>query len=379
MVAKHLYRTFINKKENSIANLTRFKMFVIEWIEIFRKRSLYKDIRWTREQDKIFEETCLNNYGKKISKRWHKLYQSINGVFNPEYLPEIIYTTQIEHRLNPHFRTRIMEDKSMIELLISGKCNEKICVPKTLVVASNGILYNGDRNIISIDEAEKELKSYETMVIKPTIGSSSGEGVYIINNRSDMVDSISDLMSIYGGNFIIQEKIKPNVELEKIYNNSVNTMRVITYVLDGKVSHCPIALRIGVNKAKVDNIHAGGLVVHVKDNGHLDKEAYQLGWGDSAKKYEIHPDSDVRFSDYKLSFVPEIIESLYLLHGCFPGIGIVSWDVTVDDQDRIVIIEANLSGQSVWFPQVVSGRSLFGKDTKKILEKTYKTKKIINI
>ena len=60
------------------------------------------------------------------------------------------------------------------------------------------------------------------------------------------------------------------------------------------------------------------------------------------------------------------------LHMLTANIGVISWDLTVDDNDNIVIIEANFKGQSIWFPQMLSGKTFFGEDLVDILKEIRK-------
>lgn len=48
--------------------------------------------------------------------------------------------------------------------------------------------------------------------------------------------------------------------------------------------------------------------------------------------------------------------------------GIISWDLTIDDSQQLTIIEMNTTGRSAWFNQFANGESLFGKDTAKMLQ-----------
>ena len=50
------------------------------------------------------------------------------------------------------------------------------------------------------------------------------------------------------------------------------------------------------------------------------------------------------------------------------NIGVISWDFTVDKNGNVVVIEANFKGQSVWFPQMLSGDTFFGNNITEILK-----------
>lgn len=56
------------------------------------------------------------------------------------------------------------------------------------------------------------------------------------------------------------------------------------------------------------------------------------------------------------------------LHLNAPQLGIISWDLTVDQNGVFVLIEANTRGQSIWFPQMANGMGAFGKNTAEILK-----------
>ncbi len=66
--------------------------------------------------------------------------------------------------------------------------------------------------------------------------------------------------------------------------------------------------------------------------------------------------------------VKNIMSIAIKLHERVPYMGILSWDLTIDEEGQVVIIEMNSTGQSAWFPQFVNGESLFGENTPQILK-----------
>lgn len=81
-------------------------------------------------------------------------------------------------------------------------------------------------------------------------------------------------------------------------------------------------------------------------------------------KYEVHPYSKVSFEGYEISPLRSIVEVAHRLHGYVSMLKMISWDWSLDENDMPVLIEMNISGQSVWFPQMVNGESFFGENTK---------------
>lgn len=56
------------------------------------------------------------------------------------------------------------------------------------------------------------------------------------------------------------------------------------------------------------------------------------------------------------------------MHANLPYLGILSWDLSLDTEGAVVLIEVNTTGPSAWFCQMVNGESLFGENTGKMLQ-----------
>ncbi|MBE6985050.1 MAG: hypothetical protein E7434_05475 [Ruminococcaceae bacterium] len=363
---KKFYNSFLRSLCYFPTKIEYLKTFFSEWYAIFRKKNLYKNIQWTKDQQREFDAFWKKNYGKKISNRWHKLYQSMNGVHRIDYIPEIIYTTRIEHSANDYFYGKVLSDKAFLGVMFDNRI-PKVRTPKTYISNSYGVFYDSERKIISECEAKEMICNIGEAVAKPTIDSSSGKNIKIldVHNGINIKDgmTISEIFNIYGSNFIIQEKIEPHSELKKIYPEAVNTFRVTSYILNANVYLAPISLRIGSGGSVVDNIHSGGMGVAVNEDGTLHATAYLLGNGDKSDKATRHPDTGIVFQNVKFSFIDKIILAAKHLHGIVSNTGVISWDFTIDKNGDIVIIEVNLKGQGIWLPQIISGESLFGENT----------------
>lgn len=368
---KKIYRKFLKLLNSIPVFIEILKTYIAEWVAILKKAPLYKNIKWTKQQQKDFDDFWKKNYGKKISNRWHKLYEASNGVHQIEYLPEIIYSTIIEPQFNDYSYCTVYSDKNLNELFFDKRI-EGVRTPKCFLSNIHGCFYDGNRHLISKEIAVEILSNIGEAVIKPTVDSSSGRDVIIANiqNGKNIRTGMTaeEILEKYKSNFIVQEKIKPCEELATLYPNSINTIRTISYIVGDKIEVAPISLRIGGGGSEVDNIHAGGMSIAVDNNGNLAKKAYRLGYGDSFESFEKHPDTGVTFEGYKLNFVNRLVSTAKGLHEMTANIGTVSWDFTVDSNGEIVVIEANFRGQSVWFPQMLSGESFYGKNTVEILK-----------
>ncbi len=336
-----------------------------EKIAIRRKKQIFEEIKWSDEKRKQFDAFWLSSYGKKIKPYWHKLYESANGVYHFDYFPENLYSTELEPLLNPTEYCRVFSDKNLTEAIYGSV--EEVHFPVTILANCNGCFSDGKGRTLSSGEATDLLQNIGKCVIKPSVDSGSGKGVMFaefckgIDINSDK--TVESIFSKYKKDFVVQKILKNAKTLFDIYPNSLNTFRVITYIVDGKVCSAPVSLRIGAGDNKVDNIHKGGLVAGVNGDGTLKKYAYQLGYGDSKTRFTAHPDTGMVFEKYYVGDVRKMISTAEKLHAVTPQLGIISWDMTFDENDNVVLIEANCREQSVWFPQIVNECPLFGDNT----------------
>ena len=95
MSLKHAYRSFLKKCENIPGKIVVIKTKLFEEYDIARKKALFENISWTHEQTETFDQYWTSVYHKKISPRWHKLYQAVSGKYNIKYLGEKIWKSHL--------------------------------------------------------------------------------------------------------------------------------------------------------------------------------------------------------------------------------------------------------------------------------------------
>lgn len=361
------------KIEHSVLKFLNWiwKLFIIihECKNIINKRKLYKNVKLSAEQKRQIDSFYKENYGRKIPYYWHRLYMSYTGEFDYRYIPEYIFSTKLELKQNRRIDVLPFENKNMLSNIF-GEQN-LVKQPETLLMHVKGRYFDGNRNILSEQRAVEKLTTYNvgeySAFIKVSVDTSSGRGVRMLN-MNDGIDRIQneDLRTVFkkmGQNFIVQKKVVPHSALATLYPDSINTLRVVTYMMQDKIKTAPIAMRIGQGGGVVDNAHAGGMFIGVTNDGKLLREAFT----EYQNRYTVHPDTGIVFEDYQIPCVPEIRKAAIKLHEKVPMLQFVSWDFTVDVDGNIVLIEANLHSQSVWFPQMAHGKAMFGDDTAELL------------
>lgn len=331
-----------------------------------RRVEIYNEVNLTNEQKKKIDIFFQENYGQRVPDLWHRLYQSFTGHFDEKYLPEYLFSSLIEPSWNSKKYRDALSDKNLLGIYCTGLDN----VRQPIIFGSyvSGLYRDCKLNVISFSEFLTSIEEVGEAVIKPTVESGSGKNIQFVNlkNGFDLYSkkSIYTIIKEYNGDFNIQECIKNSEILSKIYPKSVNTFRIITYIWGGKIHHMPVSLRIGQGGNRLDNAHAGGMFIGVDDDGSLSSCAFT----EFKKVFHTHPDTGFVFEGYLIPQVPFLIQAAKKMHARVPQLKIMSWDLTLDKDDGIILVEVNTIGQTVWFPQMANGKSAFGNNTAEILQ-----------
>lgn len=327
---------------------------------IQNKEALWSKVELSDNQEKEIVEYWKEISGEDISTKWHRLYQSYMGIYNKQYFPEILFSTKLEEKLSPQKYYGILSDKGFLNTIFPGGGYR---TPVTYLWNCDGVCTDENRKCVSKIEIEAKLANFGKVVIKPTRDTSSGEGVRILelehSTDKKTLQPLSQILNEYGMNYVIQECVVQSKYMEKIYSGSLNTFRVITFITPDGIKVAPIGMRMGRGRAEVDNIHAGGLTIGITDQHTLREYAFS----EMGEKYSLHPDSRLVFKGYSIPPLQKVIEQAKKLHAFLPQIKMISWDWAIDTEDMPVLIEINISGQSVWFPQMLNGESVFGEYT----------------
>lgn len=361
----------LHRLKNMILNFVeKIRVFILEKKEIKkfkdgRRKKIYNSITLTKEQNKSIDNLYKKNYGKKIPNIWHKYFTSYTGKFDKNYFPELLYISRFENYMNfDKSYCKVFEDKGILPLLAS---NIGIKVPKAYVTCTYNLYRNCDNEFITKKEALHILKNIGPCFAKPTISSDSGRGCMLLNIENginkDSNESLDNIFDKLGENFVIQEVIKSHKSLSKIYSKSVNTFRIITYRWKDEILTMPSVLRIGRNGNYLDNAHADGIFIALDADGTLHDTAFT----EFNEKFCLHPNTKVKFANYKIDLFPITIVAAKKMHALIPQIGVINWDFTIDENGNPILIEANIMGGGIWLLQMAHGIGPFGDRTEEVL------------
>ena len=123
--------------------------------------------------------------------------------------------------------------------------------------------------------------------------------------------------------------------MNKLYNKSVNTLRMFTFYKDGQAYFLQAILKVG-NGGVVDNFSSGGMYIYVDDEGTVYAEAIDQ----MDNKYYKHPISNETIVGFKVPMFKEAVGMVKEAAKVVPEMGYIGWDVAISE-DGPVLVEGN--------------------------------------
>lgn len=224
----------------------------------------------------------------------------------------------------------LLKDKLMFASYLSSY---NVDAGKILAVWKDGTIYKPDFSPMKRSELS-ELSDY-------FLKENNGECASYVKHIRDYNDFCHYESELKNGNiYIFQQRVFQHDEMKRINPSAINTLRIVTVNKDGKQYLLTALLRIGTSKSGVvDNWAAGGIAVGVKPNGTLKQYGYYKPCF-AGGKTDIHPDTGVVFSEFRVPFFQEAVKMACDAHRFFYGVRTIGWDVAITPNGP-VIIEGN--------------------------------------
>lgn len=305
----------------------------------------------SKEQEKKAKAYYASFGFKNLKTHWHRYYTHYYGQFCKEYLPDDLFYSIIEHKLN-RFEFSHLQDKNILDRVFQG-----VIQPNTVVKNCNGFFMKGT-DIISLDQAISVTSPYDFLIVKPTIDTGGGRGVQKVKINGPV---LKNLVKEYQKDFIVQEVIQQSETVSMLNSSTVNTLRISTY-LNGNGAHVlGTVIRIGRKGKAADNMHSGGMACKVNDDGTLQAVAYTV-----SKEPITVTDEGTVLKDFTIPNYKKVKETVIMLHKQVPYFKVVSWDMALNHENQPVLVEFNVFGQGTDF-QCHTG-PFFGKFTDEVLQ-----------
>jgi hypothetical protein len=310
------------------------------------------------------------NYRKRINRDWLDVYTAVSGKPDHRYVPEDIYYTEIEPRLNNKLFSKAWTDKNSYDLFLGGV----VKMPGVVLRCINGVLYTADfinagrpEDYTSFDGDHKGRR----LVIKPTMDSGGGKAVRVItfsganlevNPSVEGVKTLPQLFGLYGGNFIVQEYIEQHPWFARLNESSLNTVRILTFrsINDEKTVILHRLLRAGRPGSVVDNQASGGIACAIDEEGNL----MSFGVDKAGRRHK--GTENATFGDAGVvPYLSVIDEAALQIASAYRYSRLLGLDFAVSASGEVILIEVNDSNNEINFFQMSSG-PLFGSYTEEV-------------
>lgn len=181
-------------------------------------------------------------------------------------------------------------------------------------------------------------EKHKRFVVKPVSGK-IGQGIYTVDLEAENADPKTFYEEkLAGQDVIIEEFIDQHPGMKRFHPESVNTIRMVTWLGDEEVVKAFAVCRMGVGESFVDNVGAGGIVSIVDTKTGV---IISVGKKDSASDaYEVHPDTKEQIKGAQIPCWEEALQFADDLARNVPERRWVGWDLALSTKGW-VLVEAN--------------------------------------
>lgn len=349
-----LFRMPLNWKPAAKAilrNLGRWESYYYDYWEINRQamESLkavesYKG-KVRRKDLKQCNDYAVEVLGHKRFAPWLYVYTAVSGRFREGWIPDNYYYSVVVPTIQKRYGP--MADLRGLNAVLL----QSAALPDLLAYV-NGIFFDtAYRFVSSCTVKDKLFKDQERVVFKLD-HSLRGQGIYFFTRASFSVEQIEQL-----GNGVFQRVVQPHRLFAEFTQQSVATLRITTvYEESGKVSVRACYLRMGSgNETHVQSKTEIRVPVNLV-SGALGEIGYTAKWFET----KVHPTSHVAFVGNVIPVFGVCVGTVIELHRKAPYTRCIGWDVTVDRDENVQLLEWNAARNGIKFSEATQGPCFVG-------------------
>lgn len=258
---------------------------------------------------------------------WLHVYSVVSGSFKEGWIPDNFFDECVlPHNSGPH--GELSQFRSLNAILFDA--------PEfpDLAAQINGMVIGRDGKPIARQHLSDVLFGKTDRIVFKSDATQSGLGLTVLDRATFDPARVQKF-----GPGVFQPFVQQHPEFHRIGNSSaVTTLRLTTATDEhGKPSVRAAFLCIGM--AKDQHIRAGtdALVPVDPATGEMSPVGYIPDW----QRTDRHPDSGVAFAGFELPEWQACRDVALKYHARFPFVRCIGWDVTVDHQGAVNILEWN--------------------------------------
>ncbi|HEX7932915.1 MAG TPA: sugar-transfer associated ATP-grasp domain-containing protein [Paraburkholderia sp.] len=289
---------------------------------------------------KLADTYAHDVFGDAKYAPWLRVYAAFTGTFKEGWIPDNYYGSVVVPSMKGGYG-KISDLKPMSRAIFGGEAFPD------LAYFANGLFFTDRHVVVPEEELERVVFRQSEKVVFKLDGSAQGKGIHFFDRTSFDRKLIKSL-----GNGVIQKFIVQHPVLAAFASKSVATLRFTTVVDDfGRISLRACFLRIGRARDTHIKVEDEVCVPVNLMTGELAREGFLSDWGAT----EEHPDSKVKFAGVKIPAFDDCVDTVLQLHGKIPFARCIGWDITVDADSKVQVMEWNGEHNDVKFSEATQG------------------------
>lgn len=190
---------------------------------------------------------------------------------------------------------------------------------------------------------ESFVRKHKQVIVKP-INLQCGKGIekLTITDTTNLHQLYEQLL--ISGQTLIEEVVSQCKELNTLFPNAVNTLRLVTARVNERTTVLFRAIRIGTGNNIVDNFNHGGMYTIVSETGSLEKPAIDK----KGEIYEVHPTTHTPIVGFQIPYFEQAIQMVIEASSVVPEVGLVGWDIAITDRGPVMIEGNQLPGYDIY-------------------------------
>ena len=306
---------------------------ILKSVESYKGKTKSRDL-------KLCDEYAVEVLGHKRFAHWLYVYTAVSGRFKEGWVPENYYGSAVVPKLQGRYG-RVSECRGLNAVMLQSKA-----FPDILAYV-NGIFFDTAYRFVPPDTVHEKLFGNHERVVFKLDNSLQGKGIHFFTPESFSVEKIKRL-----GNGLFQRVIQPHRLFTEFAKHSVATVRIFTvYKNNGEVAVRGCNLRLGSG----DETHVLSrtqIRVPVRiESGMFHDVGYTAEWHET----RVHPVSHVEFAGKVIPAFKACVDTVTELHKKTPYTRCIGWDVTVDREETVQLMEWNAWSAGIGFHEATQG------------------------
>ena len=315
------------------------------WLHRFEAKRILSNLEKTKGKTDRSAIKASNEYAADVLgwsgyAPWLYVYSSLSGSFKEGWIPDNYYGKIVLPAINNKIG-EVSDVKTVTNVIFRSES-----IPDIGCFA-NGLFFSDQFCVVDDEQIGKYLFSKSDKVVFKIDDSSQGRGVYFFDRESFDPLAVRNL-----GNGIFQKYIIQHEFFEALVPSSVTTLRITTVLENGgDVSVRACFLRVG----RLDDTHVKTTtLVRIPvdpETGDLGPFGYLPTW----LSIEKHPDTNYVFSGKTVPEFNACRETVVELHKSMPYVRCIGWDVCVNNDNVVNVMEWNGSHNDIKFSEATQG------------------------